>query len=90
MKTEGPEDESWSPSPVELKRGAGTQAKVTHRRQEQNSPGEVGGEGEARVDGRPKIKILGAREAGDVQAERSLAARGQETWRATELRGRAG
>lgn len=54
------------------------------------SPGEVGGEREAGVDRRPKIKILGAREAGDMQAERDLAARSQGTWRATELQGRAG
>lgn len=54
------------------------------------SPGEVGGEQEARVDRCPKIKILGAREAGDMQAERDLAARSQGTWRATELQGRAG
>lgn len=55
-----------------------------------DSPGEVGGEGEARVHRCPKIKILGAREADDVEAERGLAARSQEIWRATQLQGRKG
>lgn len=54
------------------------------------SPGEVGGERETRVDRCSKIKILGAREAGDMQAERDLAARSQRTWGAAELQGRAG
>lgn len=57
--------------------------------QTENSPGDVGGEREAKVHRHPKIEVLGAREAGDVEAERGLAAWSQETWRATELQGRA-
>lgn len=73
-----------SPSPAELTR-ARTQAEV----QTENSPGDVGGEREAKVHRHPKSEVLGAREAGNVEAERGLSAWSQETWRATELQGRA-
>lgn len=54
------------------------------------APGEVGGQHEAGADGRPKIEILGAREAGDAEAEQGRAARGQGALGAAELRRRAG
>lgn len=91
LRTEGQEvgtwDEPLSPGPY---RTDLVEPEPKQRWMQGISPGEVGGEREARVDRCPKIKILGAREAGNMQAERDLATRSQGTWGAAELQGRAG